>query len=335
MSAEDEVRALRKELDQAKARIAELERGGQGALADQGGEDGGYTPVVKDDAADWFSVTAVGGLRLGDRVRLPPSFCQVGDVAFRWCSTNATPEILARPPSDMREDFSQRLRSEAGRALPAQNAGGASGFRDQHGDELTGVEDPAASSATDRRLDVRILPIRYDEAGERWRLLQDSIGVVEQADFEDWPLDNLRSTKRLLTDLRRNNRTFMQSHSDWVEHSGVRDGGRSIHEHRVLSKALELALSYDQLALVNLASMEVLVKRRMLIEHAYQGRAATPSFAVADYFMGYNDVSSGAFVDPELERYAAKKLKERNELDKELRLKKEEAAARRPRNGLF
>ena len=131
----------------------------------------------------------------------------------------------------------------------------ADGDREEEDDE--GVR--AKKVFDSNKLDVKILPIWYDEAGERWRQLHDSFGLLDVVDFGDWPLDNLRSTERLVVDLRGANRTFMPPHSDWAEHSGV---------------------------------------------------------------------CGGAFVDPENERYAARRLKEKNELDKELNAKRDEAAAR-------
>eukprot|EP00972_Heterocapsa_arctica_P043759 6460418-Heterocapsa_arctica.AAC.1 len=61
-----------------------------------------------------------------------------------------------------------------------------------------------------------------------------------------------------MRELRRSSKTFLTSHTDWVKNSGVRAADRSVHDHRVLSKALELAVSYDQLSVVNLSCLEVL-----------------------------------------------------------------------------
>ena len=45
------------------------------------------------------------------------------------------------------------------------------------------------------KLDGRILPLLTDEANERWRRLEDSLAQSQQLEFDDWPLDNVRSTR--------------------------------------------------------------------------------------------------------------------------------------------
>eukprot|EP00972_Heterocapsa_arctica_P100613 14835545-Heterocapsa_arctica.AAC.1 len=124
--------------------------------------------------------------------------------------------------------------------------------------------------------DCRILPVSLDGAGERWRTIDHALPVMFQQKFDDWPLDSVRSALYLMRELRRSSKTFLTSHTDWVKNSGVRAADRSVREHRVLSKALELAVSYDQLSVVNLSCLEVLVKRRMLIESAYERSPEPP-----------------------------------------------------------
>ncbi|CAE8582272.1 unnamed protein product [Polarella glacialis] len=138
----------------------------------------------------------------------------------------------------------------------------------------------------------------------------------------------------MLRELRRNSKTFMSAHSDWVKNSGVQHSDRAVHEHRTLSKILELLTCCDQVALTNLAGAEVAVKRRMLIEQAYQGRPDAPRWDGAEYLMGYKDSEDGRYIDPEAVKYQASKLKEDSQIMKESRLKREEDAAKQgPKGG--
>jgi hypothetical protein len=138
----------------------------------------------------------------------------------------------------------------------------------------------------------------------------------------------VRSMRYVLKELRRTERTFMSSHEQWVKYSGVRANDRSVYEHKSLSKVLELLGSYDQLALCNLAGAEAAVKRRMVIEQAYEKDPGNPSYEGSDHVLGYSSRESGAIVDPEVVKYKTARLKEEHTSQREMRLKKEEDDAR-------
>eukprot|EP00974_Lingulodinium_polyedra_P105220 10188589-Lingulodinium_polyedra.AAC.1 len=75
--------------------------------------------------------------------------------------------------------------------------------------------------------------------------------------------------KAIIRDLRRAGKSFMSSHQDWVRCSGIRATDRAVHEHKVLSKILDLMQWYGQLNMPNVAAAEVALKRKMLLEDAY------------------------------------------------------------------
>ena len=62
-----------------------------------------------------------------------------------------------------------------------------------------------------------------------------------------------------------------------------------VFEHKSLSKVLELLGSYDQYALVNSAGAEAALKRRMVIEQAYEKDPANPSFEGSGHLLGYRN----------------------------------------------
>ena len=183
------------------------------------------------------------------------------------------------------------------------------------------------------RGDLRILPVKFDEAGERARRLDETVPYVIEQEFEDWPLDAVRNTRYVMRQLRSGSRTWLTSHTEWVKYSGIRNTDRAIHEHKLLSKALDLAQSYDQLHMVNLACVEVLVFRRMLIESAYRGHPDTPKYTGGEYMLGYRE-DDAAIINPAALQYVSKKMKQDTEVMKEHRLKvEEEAAVRKPPQG--
>ena len=212
--------------------------------------------------------------------------------------------------------------------------GGASKFKSSHGEDADEEEDEAAGEDEERAtlaaavVDVRIMAVKFDEGDEMWRTLADAAACMKEVDFMDWPLEGVRSTKFVVKTLKRNSKTFMSSHQEWVKNSGVRSNDRAVHEHRALSKMLELLTCYDQVNVTNLAGAEVAVKRRMLIEQAYEGRPDQPIWTGSEHMMGYKDTETGRIIDPEAVKYQAGKLKEESQVMKEARLKREQDTAR-------
>ena len=127
-----------------------------------------------------------------------------------------------------------------------------------------------------------------------------------------------------MRDLRRQGRTFLQSHGEWKRASSVKIGGRAIHEHAVLSKALDLACSYDQLQMPNIACIEVLVSRRMLIEDAHRnvatGSDPLPKYVGSEHIMGYRDIDNGESVNHAAIKFRSTRLKAESDQRKERRL---------------
>ena len=93
-----------------------------------------------------------------------------------------------------------------------------------------------------------------------------------------------------------------------------------VHENEVLSRALDLAISYDSLNIANLASFELLIRRRkQLLAEAYSYGGTNPSYAGADHFMGTSYRPGGAIVVPELTKYVADRMHQESQILKEKR----------------
>ena len=100
---------------------------------------------------------------------------------------------------------------------------------------------------------------------------------------------------------------------------------RHAHEHFTLSTVLELMCCFDQLNAPSLLSAELIGRRIQLIESAYEhskdGR--TPDFYHAEEMIGTSERASGAIIAPTLEKETAERLKDRAEIQKQLRKSKE------------
>ena len=176
--------------------------------------------------------------------------------------------------------------------------------------------------------DVRVLGVLYDSAEERYRSYESAVNSCFEEDFVDWPLEGPRSTLTVLRQLRRDGRSFLQHHDEWVQRSQIDGSNRAVHEHRLLSRSLHLAVTYDQVHAPNLASIEILVRRRMLIERAHSGgRGAQPVYEGSEHFMGLREATDGSVIDPALVRYTAERLHADSEILRKQRLSGQERRA--------
>ena len=192
---------------------------------------------------------------------------------------------------------------------------------------LADLAKQSTSAAPAAERDVRILPVLFDVADERWRTITEALPELDEADFADWPLQGPRTLFRDLRQLRRLGTDFVQHHEGWVRKSGIRPTDRSVHEHLAICRALNLLVSYDQLNIVNIAGAEALNRRRTLIEMAHQGRPEAPSYAGAEEVLGVRESTDGSVVDPAITAYAAKRQAAKAEIQKQRRLAAEEQRA--------
>ena len=268
--------------------------------------------VHGSDGLAWRLVSGgLDGSAFGDAVALPPTAVVTGDFA------------IVPDPGGIGGALLQRL---DGGDLGVARGAAWDAVRQTFSrevDELTAGD--GRGEGTDELDDVRILPISYDETNSRFLRLDAAAPQMLMKDFEDWPMDNVRSAGFMVRELRRDGKNFSQAHTDWVRSSGIRGNDRAVFEHKTLSKVLDLAVGYDQLNIVNLASMECVIKRRMLIEKAYHGRPEAPRYDGSEYFMGFRDSDCGEYVDPAAVKHESQRIKAETEAMRELRLAREES----------
>ena len=225
--------------------------------------------------------------------------CLLGDFAFAEPSRHdILPEVFKRVPKVEAVEFANLAKSVLRNALRVE-----------------------AAVAT---VNVQVLDVLVDEAGECQRSLPESVVASNSVEVHDWPLGATRNTHFAMRDLRRQGRTFLQNHGEWKRASSVRIGNRATHEHAVLNKALDLACSYDQLQMPNIACIEVLASRRMLIEDAHRNVAAgidpLPKYVGSEHIMGYRDVDNGESVNPAAIKFRSTRPKAESDQLKERRL---------------
>ena len=174
--------------------------------------------------------------------------------------------------------------------------------------------------------DARTLPVLWSASGYRARAFPEAARMLEvsEMDEKDFPLDGPRSSSWFLTSMANSGTTPLLRHSRWVSESGVGADSRSGHEHSILSHILEKAVCIDQLNVVNLVSLEIVVRRLVLLEEAHSIDPGQPSFEGWEHWLGLGERRAGILVPPELSRHVARKVGDESAVQKERRKAKEE-----------
>ena len=116
---------------------------------------------------------------------------------------------------------------------------------------------------------------------------------------------------------------LLSSHDKWVVESGIEPKHRSVFEHKVLSRAIQIGYSIDGLNVKNLHSFEYLNRRRQLLEEAHKNDPKKHDLDGSDYFMGEVDAVAGVHVTASLRKHVADEFAKQAALDKERRKAKE------------
>ncbi len=248
------------------------------------------------DGEGWYVFVGRGAAASGSQIALRPEdgVTVLGDYAVFPKDKQLVVCIWAKA-----EEVSDKLRG-ARIAASGRNAADFDGKADIYFDaDATPKKDGQPGKGKSEEVDdLRVLPCYFEKDGRRFRKLQDAEPDMVEEAFDDWPVEGTRSMSHSMRELRRNARSWLQHHSEWTRLSGVAQTDRSVHEHRVLCTSLHHMVTYDQLAVVNLAGAETINARRELIEHAHEQAPHAPRWDGAKEFMGYTESASGTMVDP-------------------------------------
>ncbi|CAE7387391.1 LYPLA1 [Symbiodinium microadriaticum] len=161
--------------------------------------------------------------------------------------------------------------------------------------------------------DARTLSIKYGLNGERSRTFKDSIQEMRMVEFDDFPF-NPRTCMDYVKAIANVAESSLAQHTMWVSQSGIPSGDRAIYEDDCLSRILDLAVKFDGLNVANLASFELLVRRRQLIAEAHAYSPGAPTYEAADHFMQVGHRPGGAIVVPTLTKHVAEKLHQEGQI---------------------
>ena len=166
--------------------------------------------------------------------------------------------------------------------------------------------------------DVRTMSITFNANGERMRSFRESVGDFVQVEFEDFPLQP-RTCLEYLRAVTSVSEGCYSQHLAWIQQAKIPDNNRAIHEDEVLARILDTCVTYDCLNPVNLACMELVVRRRQLIAQAHALNPSSPSYEGADLFLGNQHRAGGGIVVHALKEHVSKGLQAESQILKERR----------------
>lgn len=253
----------------------------------------------------WVLAEMVEGKQIGDQV-VPPAGCP--QIDGHGLMVMEGPPGVSRPrlirilaPSELGTFCDERI--VLARASVAKD-----------GDEL---------SASD---DLRTMEVHYSQNGERRRGFKDAVGAMTQVEMEGFPFEP-RTCLEYLKAVTSLSESAYAQHLAWVQQARIPEGSRAIYEDEVLAQILDVAVSFDCLNVANLASFELLVRRRQLIADAHSLNPSAPSYDGADYYLGNRYKHGGGIIVPSLTEHVSKRLQADSQILKERR-KLEEAKGR-------
>ncbi len=175
--------------------------------------------------------------------------------------------------------------------------------------------------------DDRTLSIKYGINGERSRGFKESVQEMRVSEFSDFPF-NPRTCHDYMKAVSSIAESCLSQHNMWLTQSGIPSGDRSQFEDDCLARVIDYAVKYDGLNVVNLASFELIARRRQLIAEAHAHSPGAPSYEAADHFMQTGYRPGGAIVVPALTKYVSEQLHQEGQIMKERRKLREERASR-------
>ena len=160
--------------------------------------------------------------------------------------------------------------------------------------------------------------MRYGLNGERLRSFRESVNELQEVEFSDYPLEP-RTALSYVKAIASIAESATAQHHMWINSSRIPEGDRSVYEDEVLARIVDTAVTYDGLNVANLASMELVCRRRQLLAEAHSQNPAAPSYMGAEHFLGQTYKAGGGIVTPVLAEHVAKRLQQQSQIWKEKR----------------
>ena len=182
--------------------------------------------------------------------------------------------------------------------------------------------------------DLRTIAVKYSASGLRHREFRAFVEALEEDTFPDWPVPGPRTTSWVLRFMCENAGTPRGWHSKWRADCRLANHDVGVTAHESICSHLEMAATYDQLQLGNLAHVECMVRELQMVEEKWKDRAvATDPSGETDFNINLflRGLPRGNLcICPALQKYLSDQLGAENAIAKERRKAREERNLARP-----
>ena len=175
--------------------------------------------------------------------------------------------------------------------------------------------------------DARLLGhLRYDSEGRRGISFAQGVQELREEPAPDFPLDGARSARWLMKYIVEHGATPDGRQTKWASEQKIDKDAAGYHIHDMLGLALQVAITYDQLDVSNLASMEVIARLYQIIEET----GGNMRVEGLEHYVGRGAAGSlrrGVALAPMLAKHTTEQLAQQTSILKERRKAREEAAS--------
>ena len=187
---------------------------------------------------------------------------------------------------------------------------------------------PAMSSG-----DVRIMSVRCDVVGERYREFSEAVHLLETVVLADSPVKGPNAILWVCRFIKEHGGTPSGWHSKWVSLMKLQPTDAGVHVHEIGCKTLEIMICFDQLQVGSLAAAEFCARQIQLVEEKYRDRGVPKDslelVSEAALFSGSRSRTT-ICVCPALSEWIAEEMRKEAAVMKERRKAREERNLAKP-----
>ena len=196
-----------------------------------------------------------------------------------------------------------------------------------------GADDEDANE--DEEDDARTLAIARLPDGRRHRSFKEAVALLHETDWDAWPIAGPRTTLWCARFIADNDGTPRARHVRWRQATGLTSADPGVADHELAMRIMETALTFDQLQIAEVASVEIVMRKAQVCELKYKDKIITmDSKSQIDddehLYMGTGKTRGLVMVAPALEDFVAAELQRETAAAKERRKMREERAGARP-----
>jgi hypothetical protein len=189
------------------------------------------------------------------------------------------------------------------------------------------------------RVDFRVFPTRFDLSGQRRFDFREAIGQMKELEFRDWPIKGPKTLMWLLRYMAENGGGPNAFHLRWLTEVRLDYNAAGTSEHAHLCRVLEVLISYDQVDVCRLASLELLGRKIQMVHEKWRHKLPSLSVISTDaakkgtsmdddshLLLGTSETRGNVGVAPALQDWLGTELAKEALASKERRKAREERA---------